>query len=161
MEKNKHGIYVLKIDDIIFYVGYCARRSIYKRFEEHINESLYPTDKEKEARLIRGGPKDKEALIIAAIENNLKLEIEKILEVHLYEEVDEEFYIQHYKSLGYPITNIAKGQIFQHQIKKNNKIYSIGSSKSIKLPEIKKEEEPIDHEFKRLMFDHMIKNLHT
>ena len=107
---KKHYIYALKNGEDIFYIGYSRHYPDY-RFEQHKEEAIEPTGATLYERTIRGEPTAKHAQIIDAVENN-RFSYEIIVEKYRNEDIDEEHYIQHYKSLGYKLTNIAQGQVW-------------------------------------------------
>ena len=108
-----HGIYVLKVLDTIFYCGYCCNRPLERRLNEHIEEALFPSDAELNARLIRNEPTQKHQIIIAAYENNVPIEITAIHKAALYEEINEQHFIDQLIHEGHVLTNRAKGQVWQ------------------------------------------------
>jgi|GEM_PF-3711450 len=116
MKKDHHGLYVLKIEDTTFYAGY-SDRSLDQRLKEHVYNALNPNSKEKINRAIRGNkPSDKDQMIITAQQEGWSITIEKMLEVPVYEPVDEDRFINDLKNDGHFLTNVAKGSIFQKYV---------------------------------------------
>lgn len=121
---DKHSIYCLKLEDTPFYVGYVLEtngRTLEDRLKEHIQSAKNPTKEQLENRAIRGGPTDKEKWILAALEDEIELTIEKIHTAELWEAIDEDYFIKYYKEdLQHPITNIAKGLVHQPFIRRED-----------------------------------------
>lgn len=153
---GKHGIYVLKLEEFIFYVGYTCNRPIQHRLTEHITDALFPNEKEQKLRLIKGCMKPKDKWITTAFELDLKLEIEIVYSTALYKPVDECYWIQHYKDLGCPITNISKGNIHQPFVFSKGRL-----TKPVK--ELQKVENVVDHvedeNFKMFCFQYLQRRL--
>lgn len=111
MQKTQH-IYVLKVDDEIFYIGRTTRE-LTKRLEEHIFKALNPTKKDLVKDALLGFENPKRKVIRIATEEKWDITIESVYECPLTEELDEESWIQHYRRLGYCLTNTAKGNVWR------------------------------------------------
>jgi hypothetical protein len=112
-----HRIYAIRIEDTPVYIGW-TKQTIEKRLAEHLYNSTY-TNKEKELNnAIRGGKKFKDALLSKAVAEGLEVTIHLIQEVPLWEPLDEQYWIDHYRyTLGHTLVNEASGAVWQPKIK--------------------------------------------
>ncbi len=106
-----HYIYCLKVEDELFYVGY-TNRDLNKRLNEHIQQAINPNDTQLINEGIRGKIDDKRKIILAAIEEGFELTIEPLLEKPIEEEIDEQYYIEHYSKKMKVKTNKINGFLF-------------------------------------------------
>lgn len=161
MKERKHYIYGLKVEgtDQYFYIGYTNQNPI-KRLQQHIKEAIEPSQRTLEHRLIMGGPSAKDKVIIDAIVAGKGILQDIIEDKALYEELDEVAWIQYYKSLGHPITNIAVGQQWQKQYKDaNGKIFQLESAGKSLRSDDRIADVVEDIEFKTMMIQHTLKKI--
>lgn len=144
---KEHCIYTIKLDTTPFYIGYCGHTWRIKwRLEEHIEGAINPDDYTIERRLVMGGPSDKDAVIIAAIENNIPLSITAIHSVPRTCTIYEQDWIDQYKQ-QYWITNRAKGGVWCPGL-------PTVKTKTVKQPVITVNE-PKDTAFDKFLFDQL------
>lgn len=122
MKYPTHSIYELffEMDDkeVVIYRGYVYDRDPQERLVEHLAEHKYFTQEQLTTFGYKHAGKFplKNQMIIELQESGIEIKVRTVVTLPSYEQLDEEWYIQQAKNDGHPITNVARGGVWQKHV---------------------------------------------